>query len=146
MAAAVIWRGSELLLVKRPAGGRSHDPGTDRGWWAGMWQFPSGEVGAGETTSAAAARLAREVAGLNVRPEAAAGVVRHGVTRWRITLEAWHCYLLAGDAPAADRRWTPLEETAHLALPAPHRRLVEQIERQAASGSRQAEQPPLLEV
>jgi A/G-specific adenine glycosylase len=164
MAAAVIWRGAELLLIRRPPAAPLDRSASDRGWWAGMWQFPSGEVRPEETVRDAAVRLARELAGLEVIPEAAAGVVRHGVTRWKITLEARHCRL-ALDEPARspggavtngattesspdsiERRWVTLDELAHLGLPAPHRRLVEQVERQLASGVLQVEQPLLLEV
>jgi A/G-specific adenine glycosylase len=142
MAAVVVWRGPEVLLVKRPSEppeGRQkrHD------WWAGMWQFPSGPVAPEESTPAAAVRLAQETVGLRVTSGAVAGVVRHGVTRWKITLEARHCLAVDGEpAPfgCADWRWTTLEETAHLALPAPQRRLVEQMMRQ------KDEQPLLLDV
>jgi A/G-specific adenine glycosylase len=108
-----------------------------------MWQFPSGPVAPEESTPAAAVRLAQETVGLRVTSGAVAGVVRHGVTRWKITLEARHCLAVDGEpAPfgCADWRWTTLEETAHLALPAPQRRLVEQMMRQ------KDEQPLLLDV
>src|SRR5207249_4472712 len=132
MAAAVIWRGAELLLVKRSSSPAGTNVG-DRSWWAGMWQLPSGEVLADESTVAAAARLARESVGLDVMPGGVAGVVRHGVTRYRITLEGRHCLPNAQEPRAltcADWTWTPLDNTARFALPAPQRRLIEQIQRQ----------------
>jgi A/G-specific adenine glycosylase len=147
MAAAVIWRGDELLLIRRPHTARPDRSASDRGWWAGMWQFPNGEVRANETVSEAVVRLARELAGLEVIPGAAAGTVRHGVTRWKITLEARHCRLREQEHEHEhEQRWATLDEIAHLGLPAPHRRLVEQIERQVASDVLQVAQPPLLEV
>src|SRR5207302_4738111 len=97
MAAAVVWRGSKVLLVKRAPSLRADEGGAAQGWWAGLWQFPSGEVRTEETAAAAAARLAWEMLGLKVRPRAMAGVVRHGVTRWKITLEAWHCEAEGGE-------------------------------------------------
>jgi A/G-specific adenine glycosylase len=147
MAAAVVWRGPELLLVKRGAPPGSQDrtqeaPASDegRGWWAGMWQLPSGEVRDGESTAAAASRLARETVGLEVIPGAIAGIVRHGVTRFKITLEGRHC-LPDDRAPqalaCADWAWTTPDDTDRFALPAPQRRLVEQIRRQAARGELQ---------
>jgi A/G-specific adenine glycosylase len=118
-----------------------------------MWQFPSGEVHPGESTAAAAARLARETAGIDVTPGAVAGTVRHGVTRWKITLEGRHC-LPAPEAGqpvpgtpgggCADWTWTRLDDLDRFALPAPQRRLVEQIRRQTADGQRQVEAQPLL--
>jgi A/G-specific adenine glycosylase len=142
MVAAIVWRGPEVLLVKRrPSPEAKNAQG--QGWWAGMWQFPSGPVAPEESTPAAAVRLAGETVGLKVTPGAVAGLVRHGVTRWKITLEARHCLPVEGEpAPkgCADWRWTTLEETAQLALPAPQRRLVEQIMRQ------KNEQPLLLDI
>jgi ADP-ribose pyrophosphatase YjhB (NUDIX family) len=142
MAAAVVWRGSEVLLVKRPSLSPTGKSG-GQSWWAGMWQFPSGPVAPEESTPAAVVRLARETAGLEVTPGSVAGVVRHCVTRWKITLEARHCLTVRGEPEAlacADWRWTALEETSRFALPAPQRRLVEQMIRQTPV------QPLLLEV
>jgi A/G-specific adenine glycosylase len=142
MVAAVVWRGPEVLLVKRRSSPEERNA-QGQGWWAGMWQFPSGPVAPHESTPAAAVRLADETVGLKVTPGAVAGVVRHGVTRWKITLEARHCLPIDGEpAPngCADWRWTSLEETNHFALPAPQRRLVEQIMRQ------KNDQPLLLDL
>ena len=142
MAAAVVWRASEVLLVKRstePARGKN----SGHTWWAGMWQFPTGPVAPEESTAAAVVRVARETAGLDVTSGAVAGLVRHGVTRWKITLEARHCLPIEGEPTpggCADWRWSTLEETAQLALPAPQRRLVEQMKRQ------KNDQPLLLDV
>jgi A/G-specific adenine glycosylase len=158
--------------VRRADPPRGDEGGADRGWWTGLWQFPGGEVRTDETAAAAATRLAREMLGLEVRPRAMAGVVRHGVTRWKITLEAWHCEIEDAEAALPPRPddptalrvretvasydirsadgleccWFPIEETARLALPAPQRRLIEQIRHQAGSGALRAEQQPLLEV
>jgi A/G-specific adenine glycosylase len=178
MAAAVVWRGTEVLLVKRPSNcglriadcgladnvkGRPVGAGASvpipqsairnpqsEGWWAGMWQFPSGVVQPDESTAAAAARFARETTGLEVTPGAVAGVVRHGVTRWKITLEARHCLPRDHELEpygCADWCWTPLDATDRFALPAPQRRLVEQIRRQTADGRWQTQgQIPLLDI
>jgi A/G-specific adenine glycosylase len=154
MAAAVVWRNSEVLLVKRkpphelqvPVDGSGQGsnprsairPPQSESWWAGMWQFPNGAVQPEESTAAAAARVARETTGLKVVAGTIAGVVRHGVTRWRITLEARHCH---PDSPEAvpcgsDWCWTSLAATERYALPAPQRRLVELIRRQTEDGTR----------
>ncbi len=143
MAAAVVWRGSEVLLVKRPSTSPGSKVGDSQSWWAGMWQFPSGPVRPEESTAAAAARLTHEATGLEVIAGGLAGVVRHGVTRYRITLEARHCRPAGGQPEprgCAECCWTALEDTERLALPAPQRRLVEQLQRQ------RGEQAVLLEL
>jgi A/G-specific adenine glycosylase len=74
--AVVVWRGPRVLLVRRPPEGR----------WGGLWEFPHGPLREGEPHEEAAARLLREQAGLTVRPGPELLTVRHGVTRFRITL------------------------------------------------------------
>lgn len=56
-AAVVLWRGDEVLVMKR-AGGFS----------AGGWFLPGGHLGAGERPAAAAARELREETGIEVDP------------------------------------------------------------------------------
>jgi A/G-specific adenine glycosylase len=80
-AAAIIRRNHEVLLVRNPEGER----------WAGLWDFPRFEFD-GEEKSPAAVQLAKLVAertGLNVRIERPLTTLKHGVTRFRITLDAW---------------------------------------------------------
>jgi A/G-specific adenine glycosylase len=75
--ALAIRRGPRVLLAQRP-------PDADR--WAGMWEFPHGELNVGETYEAAADRLLGPLTGFaaDLGPELL--TVRHGVTRFRITL------------------------------------------------------------
>ena len=75
-SAVVLRGGTRVLLVQRPAAGR----------WANLWEFPHGELTAGETHEAAAMRLLGPLTGLtaDIGPELL--TVRHGVTRFRITL------------------------------------------------------------
>jgi A/G-specific adenine glycosylase len=158
MVAAVIWRRSELLLIRKPTASQAvgAEASEDRSWWTGMWQLPTGRVREGESTAAAAARLARDLAGLEVTVEGIAGSVRHGVTRYRITLEARHCRPIGPwrsqarcprSPDGAGGRWASLEDTDGLGLPAPQRRLIEQLRKSARDGGDAAlGQIPLLEV
>jgi A/G-specific adenine glycosylase len=156
MVAAVIWRGPELLLVQKLVTGPAADAlaateaSEDRSWWAGMWQLPSGLMREGESAAEAAVRLARELVGLEVTVGGVAGTVRHGVTRYKIMLEARHCHP-DGQAPralgCADWSWTAPDDTDRFALPAPQRRLIDEIRRHAADGSDPpGGQMPLIEV
>jgi A/G-specific adenine glycosylase len=75
--ALIVRRGPRVLLVQRP-------PDTKR--WAGMWEFPHGELRAGEDHESAANRLVCPLTGLAVRLGSELTTIRHGVTRFRIKL------------------------------------------------------------
>ncbi len=64
--------------------------------WAGMWEVPHGEVLEGETLEAAAARVVRELTGFTVALGEELAVVRHGVTRYAITLTGFTANRVGG--------------------------------------------------
>ena len=64
------------MLAQRPATGR----------WAGLWEFPHGPLTRDELAEDAAARLALTLAGLRVRLGPELITVRHGVTRYAVTM------------------------------------------------------------
>jgi A/G-specific adenine glycosylase len=75
----VLRRNGRVLLGQRP-------PTADR--WANMWELPRGVVSDGETNEAAAVRVASELVGVTATAGAVLASVRHGVTRFDITLTA----------------------------------------------------------
>jgi 8-oxo-dGTP diphosphatase len=99
----VIAHAGHVLLIRRasPAG-------------ALVWTFPSGKLDPGESASEAAAREAREEAGVSVAPLVVLGSRVHPATGWRVVYVA--CRLLDGVAHAASPRevaevaWAPLAE------------------------------------
>lgn len=115
--ALVIRREASVLFVQRPA---------DATRWANLWEFPHTEVGAEESLEAAARRLAREQCGLNVRLGAELTTLRHGVTRFRITLSCFEADWDGGEfaSPVYSRgEWlTPGELGSH-PVSSPQRRL-----------------------
>jgi A/G-specific adenine glycosylase len=123
--AVVVERGLDVLLVQRPAEGR----------WAGLWEFPHGPLADGETHEQAAARLLPELTGLaaDVGPELL--TVRHGVTRFQITLVCLEARYRRGRFRSAFYRrgcWVRPERLADYPVSAPQRRLA-----QALTGPRQ---------
>jgi A/G-specific adenine glycosylase len=121
MVAALAWRAGRVLVVQRRA---------DEVRWAGMWQFPNAELLAGEARESGVRRAMFAAAGLEVVPGERATVVRHGVTRFRITLEAFHCTPLPGEPEARGCqawRWAGAEELEGLALPKAHRTIADRI-------------------
>lgn len=75
--AVVVRRGQRVLFARRPA---------DAARWANMWEFPHGELEPGESFEAAAERLTGPLTGLTADLGPELLTVRHGVTRFRITL------------------------------------------------------------
>lgn len=116
MAAAIVEREGRYLIARRGSGGR----------WAGMWQFPALEVAPGEEPRAALREHLREALGVDVEPGRVLATVRHGVTRFRVTLTAYLCESGAGEpAPRGyvDARWADPGELGSVGLPRAHQRL-----------------------
>lgn len=128
MAAALLRRGDELLLVQRRS---------DEARWAGMWQFPAVELLPGEASETGAARAVREAVGIECRVVSRAAVVRHSVTRFRITLEAFHCRPASGEPTTRgcqDWRWVHASLLGSYALPQAHRKLAERLNGESPHG------------
>lgn len=123
--AVAVRRGSQVLLVQRPPGGR----------WAGLWEFPRGQVVEGETPEAAASRWLRHSTGVRARLGAEVTTIRHGVTRFRITLVCFEARYEAGSFRPAfypEGHWVEPERLLQYPVSTPQRRLIE-----ALTGERQ---------
>ena len=111
-AAFVAWRNGRFLVRQRPAGVVN----------AHLWEFPNVELANG--TDAAAA--ARNVLGFRIRSLTPLGTLRHSITRYRITVEAY-----AVKAPQRARtlesggKWLREDELARLPFPSAHGRLLQ---------------------
>lgn len=70
-------------------------------WWEGMWRFPALE-GTGDPV----------------------GIVRHAVTKHRITLQVWHAEV-SDELPALS--WFTLAELKHLPMPSPQRKALKLV-------------------
>ena len=121
VAAAVIRRRNEVLLVRNPDGER----------WAGLWDFPRFEL-AGVSTSPTPERLAElvtERTGLTVQIERPLTTLKHGVTRFRITLDAWLGQPTGGRLRRSpwSPRWVKVSELDNLPLSVTGRKLVKVV-------------------
>lgn len=88
-AALVVRRGGRVLIVRRPEGGR----------WAGLWDFPRYPIDhqpAPALFPILRQRL-REHTGVDAQPGEHLKRIRHGVTRFRITLDCYTARFLAAE-------------------------------------------------
>jgi len=111
----------KVLLCRRPADARR---------WQNMWEIPHAEVHTGEELPAAAARVARELTGLEVEPGTDLMTVRHGVTRFRITLTCVEATRVCGTfAPGAyaEAKWVRPADLAEYPVSAPQRILMTEL-------------------
>lgn len=126
-AAVIVRRGEKVLLVQRPTTGR----------WAGLWEFPHGPLLDGESHEVAASRLLRQLTGLEAKLGSELLTIRHGVTRFRITLTCFQAEYTGDEFQSSfyvEGRWLSLAELAAYPVSSPQRRLA----RFLLSPSRQA--------
>lgn len=114
----VIRDGDKVLLCQRPA---------DAGRWQNMWEVPHAAVRDGEPLADAAARVAAELTGLAVEPGAELLTVKHGVTRYAITMTCVEAAIRGGAfAPGyyAAGRWLAPAELGDYPVSSPQRKLI----------------------
>jgi A/G-specific adenine glycosylase len=115
-AAVVLRRGEQVLLMQRPTEGR----------WANLWEFPHGSLVDDETHEKAAARVLRQATGLVAEPRGEILTIRHGVTRFQITMVCFEAFFRGGALRLGFYRQGAWLEPAQLSaypVSAPQRRL-----------------------
>jgi A/G-specific adenine glycosylase len=115
--------GPNVLLCRRPP---------DAARWADMWEVPHGEVNAGEPDDAAAVRVAKELTGLDVKPGPEVATIRHGVTRWSITLVCLEARRVGGrfrPGAYAAVEWADPAKPDGRPVSSPQRRLMAELAR-----------------
>lgn len=108
-AVGIVEHRGAWLVQPRPAAGLL----------GGLWEFPGGKVGLGESPREACARELLEETGLHVAGGRALGSVRHGYSHFTVELHAYHFPLGSGARPrvAPPARW--LTPRAFALLPRP---------------------------
>lgn len=123
MATGIIMREGCAFIQKRPP----------YGLWAGLWEFPGGCLETGETPEQAVLREVMEETEFAVSIREKIGVFHHAYTTSRVTMHAYFCDL-DEDASvpvlhaATESKWFTPKETAALAFPAGHRKLLEHLQ------------------
>lgn len=96
VCAAVIFNKSRVYIQKRKAGGLM----------GGLWEFPGGKMNPGETEEECLRREIKEELGLSIRIGKKIMTHRHSYTRFRVTLNVYHCHIHSGTlSPSACDEW-----------------------------------------
>jgi A/G-specific adenine glycosylase len=111
----------KLLLCQRPA---------HAGRWQNMWEVPHAPRAADEDISDAAVRVVKELTGFRVEPGAEVMTIRHGVTRYAITLVCVEAQRTGGKfvrGAYGDARWVAPAELAAYPVSSPQRKLMTEL-------------------
>ena len=122
IACGLVWRRGRLLIDQRKLDGLL----------GGLWEFPGGKVESGETPAQAARREIREETGIEVEVGEKIAAVDHAYTHFRITLHAFTCRYVSGEARAigcASIRWVHPSELDRYAFPKANRLILEKLTR-----------------
>ncbi len=117
-AAVLVRRRGRVLLIRWPEGRR----------WAGLWDFPRFAV---QATKAAEIHRAlvenvRRLTGVTVSPGEHRKTLRHGVTRFRITLDCYDAEYVSHNGGGAEKlvqKWVRPAELEHYPLSSTGRKL-----------------------
>ena len=113
--AFVVRHRNRFLVRQRPAAGVN----------AQLWEFPNVELGLKDGDLPGAARTALGLTSLTLRPFC---VVKHSITRYRITLEVFQVVgHRAGGAARAKGRWLTAKELSQRALASAHKQILQRL-------------------
>ncbi len=115
-AAVIVRRGNCVVLRRRAPHER----------WAGLWDFPRFPVTAhrGESLPEQLKTAAAELTGLAIAPGRHVTSIKHGVTRFRITLDCYEAKYMGGRLQrGGDVRWVEIDELESYPLSVTGRKL-----------------------
>lgn len=116
----IILSGDRVLIARRRA--NSH--------LGGLWEFPGGKVGLGETPVQALHRELKEELGVRVRLRGRWAPIRHRYGKRLLVLHPFVCSVIAGrPLPKAAQTvcWVPCKSVGGYRFPAANRRLLERL-------------------
>jgi A/G-specific adenine glycosylase len=116
----VVWRNRSILLRRRDADER----------WAGMWDFPrfSMQGISEEQIAREAIRRTRAITGITIRPGKRLTTIKHGVTRFRITLDCYEARYQRGRLGPGELRWVDPQDLGDYPLSVTGRKIAERIQ------------------
>lgn len=118
LAVAAIRKNGRYLLGKRPP----------KGLLGGLWEFPGGPVGAGETHESAIRREMRAQLGIAVKVGGLVASVDHAYSHFRVTLSVYLCEHRAGKpTPRAhtELKWVTPKRFSQFAFPKANHKFIQ---------------------
>lgn len=108
-AALILRNKNRLLLEKQPSGGR----------WGGLWMFPHWR----------SSKSMLKETGFKEKDLSRRMTVKHGFTKYRITLQVYESSLKSNRKAFGDERhqWIAVSSIKNLPFPAPHQKIVSEI-------------------
>jgi len=116
----LIQKGDYFLIQKRPV----------NGLLGGLWEFPGGKIERGEKSEAALLREIKEETGLDVDLGKKIGTINHAYTHFKITMSAWFCDWIAGEAQtnaSSENKWIHFSDMNTYAFPKANLKILELI-------------------
>ena len=129
VAAGIVHKGNEMLIVQRPLDGLL----------GGLWEFPGGITKDGVDGEEFLVRELKRALGIDIRVDRPLATVKHAFTHFEITLRGYFCTYLGGEArnrEGNDCRWVRLDGLTNFAFPRAHNRLIEAMSKDAESRQR----------
>jgi A/G-specific adenine glycosylase len=114
----LIRRDEKILIQRRP----------ENGLLGGLWEFPGGKIEEGESGDNALLREIKEETELDVSLGQEIGTIQHAYTHFKITLTAWFCDWIEGEAQthaASENRWVLMNELKDFAFPRANLKILE---------------------
>ena len=124
IAVGIVWKGNRLLIAKR----------RENQMLGGLWEFPGGKCKPSEALESAVKREISEETDIEVVVDKLYTVVNQSYTHFKITLHAYKCFYLRGEAKplvADDIKWVSLEEIVSYPFPKANKKVLEVIQEEA---------------
>ncbi len=122
IAIGIIRREDKVLIALRPPDGLLGN----------LWEFPGGKRETYESLAECCKREVEEETGLCVEVDERIAVVKHTYTHFKITLHAFLCRYVSGEASpksSQEIRWVTLDELERFAFPKANQRVIQALHR-----------------
>ncbi|WP_244349954.1 A/G-specific adenine glycosylase [Thermostichus vulcanus] len=116
IAVAIVLRGKEILIDQR----------LETSMLSGLWEFPGGKIEPGETAAECVVREVKEEIGIDIEVVTELATIEHAYTHFTITLIAFICRYLSGEArplQCTEVRWVRPAELSKFPFPGANQKL-----------------------